>query len=62
MIVGHMPFLSKLASFLVYEEENKESFLFSPGSVLCLGQIENEGESHQFWNVQWMINSELINL
>jgi phosphohistidine phosphatase len=41
-IVGHLPYLSKLTSKLICEDENKKIVDFKQGSVLCLEkQIDN---------------------
>lgn len=41
-IVGHLPYLSKLASKLISGDENKKIVDFKQGSVLCLEkQIDN---------------------
>ena len=47
MLVGHLPFMNKLASLLLTDDENKEAVKFVQGSVVCLSD-ENG------WGVEWM--------
>lgn len=54
LIVGHLPFMSRLASHLLTEDEERLSVAFQPGSILCL---EHNG-TH--WQINWMIRPELI--
>ena len=53
ILVGHLPFLPKLASVLLYDAENKNSFCMKPSSVLCL-------EREEAWQVDWLIWPEMI--
>ncbi|MCK5566095.1 MAG: phosphohistidine phosphatase SixA [Planctomycetes bacterium] len=48
MLVGHLPFMSKLASLLLTGDENKASVKFVQGGVLCLS--DDDG-----WEVEWMV-------
>lgn len=54
LITGHLPFIQKLASFLLSEAQDKELIKFVPGSVMFL-----EGGKFS-WQVAWMINPEII--
>jgi len=42
MIVGHMPFLSRLTSKLVLGSENKEIIGFKTGTMVALEKLNNE--------------------
>ena len=42
MIVGHLPFLSKLSSELLAGNQNKPIISFKQGSLLCLERIEDD--------------------
>jgi phosphohistidine phosphatase len=55
MIVGHMPFLGKLAALLVTGSEENEIVEFQFGCVLCL---ERRGDVK--WKVAWMITPALL--
>ncbi len=50
-IVSHLPFLPKLVSFLVYNDQDRSSLDFDPGSLLCL-EKGDEGK----WTKQWFIH------
>jgi phosphohistidine phosphatase len=54
MIVGHLPFLGKLASLLVTGNEENEIVQFQFGSVVCLEQRDGK------WKVAWMIRPALL--
>jgi phosphohistidine phosphatase len=56
MIVGHLPHLAKLASFLVTESEFNAVVDFQQGGVLCLHLDEEEKN----WTVAWMVVPEII--
>ena len=49
MIVGHLPFLSKLASFLLTGTIDKPIIAFKNSGVVCL-EFENNN-----WVIQWIV-------
>ena len=53
VIVGHMPHLARLASFLLAGDEMRGGVLFKNAGVVCL---EREGSS---WRICWMIAPDL---
>ena len=55
MIVGHLPFLGKLASMLLAGSEAKNVVAFRQGGVICLQRNED-----QSWQVAWMVTPELL--
>ena len=55
MIVGHLPFLSKLASLLLAGSESADTVAFKQGGIVCL----RRGEEEQ-WQIDWMMIPELI--
>lgn len=55
MIVGHLPFLEKLASYLLCGDENARLILFRYGAIVCLEQKEDKG-----WAVKWILTPEMI--
>jgi phosphohistidine phosphatase len=55
MLVGHLPFMGRLASWLLWQGEHPDSVAFRPGSVVCL---ERGDESE--WTLAWMIRPELL--
>jgi len=54
MIVGHLPFLEKLTSFLLCGNENARLVLFRYGAIVCLDQKEDKG-----WAVRWILTPEM---
>lgn len=55
LIVGHLPFMAKLVSHLVIEDENKLITAYKPGSIVCLERFD---DAH--WRIEWMIRPDLI--
>ena len=55
MVVGHMPFLSKLASELLSGSEVANTVWFRQGSILCLNYDKDNG-----WQIEWMITPDLL--
>lgn len=55
MIVGHMPFLGKLVSYLLTKNEMEDIVAIKSGSILCL---ENISLTH--WVLRWMLIPELF--
>lgn len=54
MVVGHLPFLAKLASALIAGDENTTTVDFQTGSVLLLEKAPNG------WLIDWMVIPALI--
>lgn len=54
MVVGHLPFLDKFASFLLCGEENARLILFRYGAIVCLKQKEDKK-----WAVSWVLSPEM---
>jgi phosphohistidine phosphatase len=57
MLVGHLPFLEKLTSFLLCGNENARSVLFRYGAIVRLDQKEDKG-----WAVRWIFTPEMASL
>ena len=55
MIVGHLPFLAKLASLLLAGSESNNIVAFKNAGIVCL----NCNEQNQ-WQLEWMITPELL--
>jgi len=56
MIVGHLPFLERLASLLLVGDEASQIVAFKPGAVACLKR-EDAGEK---WSLAWIKLPELV--
>jgi phosphohistidine phosphatase len=54
MLVGHLPFLDRLASLLVTGDAERSVVRFRMGGIVCLVR---EGEK---WVVGWMVTPDLI--
>lgn len=54
-IVGHLPFMSRLVSYLVIGNENKEIVTFQTGTLVCLEAIDTKR-----WVIQWIIQPNLL--
>lgn len=54
MIVGHLPFLAKLASSLLIGSF-QELIAFQQGGIICLGRGKDKT-----WQIEWMIIPDLI--
>ena len=55
MIVGHLPFLEKLASFLICGDEGAKAVLFRYSAILCLVKTGPER-----WAVEWLLKPEMV--
>ena len=55
MLVGHLPFMARLASRLVAGRDDAGVVAFQPGTVVCL-----ERGDRQHWSIAWMIRPELV--
>jgi phosphohistidine phosphatase len=55
MLVGHLPFMARLASRLIAGREDADVVAFRPGSVLCLERTEQRG-----WTIAWMLRPDLL--
>jgi phosphohistidine phosphatase len=54
MVVGHQPFLGRLAAMLLCSTGNSEPLAFATGSVACLKRTADDG-----WVLQWMLHPKL---
>lgn len=55
LVVGHLPFVATLVSFLTTHSIEHPLLAFRPGSMVCLERSES-GD----WLVNWMLRPELI--
>lgn len=55
LIVGHIPFVGRLASHLLVRDANRSLLAFEPGSLACL---ERDAEGH--WRLTWMLRPGLL--
>lgn len=55
LLVGHLPFLTRLASYLLSGQKESELLIFHPGSIVCLERDEDDK-----WAVAWMIRPDML--
>ncbi len=55
MVVGHLPFMARLAACLLTGDAEKPVVEYRPGSVACLERLD---ESQ--WTLLWMLRPELL--
>ena len=55
LIVGHLPYLGRLASLLLISDPDRPTLAFQPGSMAC---FEKDLEGH--WVTAWMIRLEIL--
>lgn len=55
LIVGHLPHLGRLASYLITDSESIPVVNFQQGGIVCLSGIED-----QAWAIAWMLVPEII--
>lgn len=55
LVVGHQPFVGRLAAHLVTGDPERTTVAYQPGSVLCL---ERSGSDQ--WSIAWMVRPELL--
>jgi phosphohistidine phosphatase len=55
MVVGHLPFLGRLASLLVTGTADHELFRFQNGGIVCLGRNGDGGR----WIIRWSLSPEI---
>jgi len=55
LVVGHLPFMSRLVSLLVLGDAGHELVQFTPGSVVCL-----QRQDDHLWVLAWMIRPDLF--
>ncbi len=55
MLVGHLPHLEKLSSWLLCGDKDKKVIDFQMGSIVCLNRSEDGS-----WAIEWMITPEMI--
>ena len=54
MIVGHLPFVSKLTSILLTGDKEQSVVSFQMGSCVCLTKENGQ------WSLQWTVHPDLI--
>ena len=55
LLVGHMPFMERMAAYLLSGNSSSQFVAFEPGSMLCLERDESGR-----WGIAWMIRPDLL--
>jgi len=55
LVVGHLPFMSRLVSLFILGQPEVEIASYRPGSIVCL---ERQGDGQ--WAISWMLRPELF--
>ncbi|RLG11638.1 phosphohistidine phosphatase SixA [Candidatus Pacearchaeota archaeon] len=56
MLVGHLPHLAKLSSFLITGDEEKLVINFRQGAIVCLEKKENN------WIINWILHPDFCKI
>jgi len=54
MLVGHLPFMERLLSVLLFKEERFSPVIFCGSCIVCL---EGEGTT---WTISWVVSPQLV--
>ena len=54
LVVGHLPFMSRLVSLLMSGDSERECVRYLPGSIVCLERVAPE-----HWVLAWMLRPRL---
>lgn len=55
MIVGHLPFLSKLTSYLIFDSTTPTVFKFQNSGIVCL----NQNSEQDSWVINWTLMPDI---
>jgi phosphohistidine phosphatase len=51
MLVGHLPFMERLTSFLITGSKEKLVFKFQNGGIVCLDKVQES----PWWHIKWTL-------
>ena len=60
MVVGHLPFMGRLAAYLVAGSEDADVVAYQPGTVACLERADVVEDDGGGWTLAWMVRPELL--
>jgi phosphohistidine phosphatase len=58
MVVGHMPFMERLVSFLTTGTENCRVYKFQNSGIVCL-DMESGEDNEADWFIRWTLNPNI---
>jgi phosphohistidine phosphatase len=56
MLVGHLPFMERLVSYLVIGSPDRSIIRFQTGGIVCLDQITK----HESWYIKWALMPKMV--
>ncbi|MCP4721915.1 MAG: hypothetical protein GY860_20840 [Desulfobacteraceae bacterium] len=56
MVVGHMPFMERLVSYLTTGDETMQVYQFQNSGIVCLDALNNEAGD---WFIKWTLNPNI---
>jgi phosphohistidine phosphatase len=56
MLVGHLPFMERLVSYLITRSSDKLIIKFQTGGIVCLEQIEKNDP----WYIKWALMPKMV--
>ncbi|MEA3492878.1 MAG: phosphohistidine phosphatase SixA [Candidatus Margulisiibacteriota bacterium] len=54
MVVGHLPFMEKISSFLITGSEDNRPVIFRQAGIVCLENTNSK------WGLSWMVTPEVL--
>jgi phosphohistidine phosphatase len=57
MLVGHLPFLSRLVGLLLVEDPKRDVVKFQNAGIVCLSQQQEEQQEK--WSIRWVMPPDL---
>lgn len=58
MVVGHMPFMERLVSFLTTGSEETRVYAFQNSGIVCLDAVKTDGADWD-WFIKWTLNPNI---
>ncbi len=58
MVVGHLPFLQRLVSFLLTGREGNRVYQFQNSGIVCL-DADKGGDGENDWFIKWTLNPNI---
>ena len=55
MVVGHLPFMGRLITYLLCGQDDGSIVTFTPGTIACL-----EKDDRSQWSLRWILGPEIV--
>ena len=56
MLVGHLPFMERIVSYLITGSPDKSIIKFQTAGIVCLDQVEKNGS----WYIKWVLMPKMV--